>query len=259
MKTNHVLMALACCSCILTTNSCTKNNTDLLHTTTVTTENTAAAVNAAAWLWDGDAALGSSKVWKVQNIEGSGSITAVTDPAYGKVWKFDKPSGSHRTEGHGAKGYQSAEGSDIYLGWRSKVVMPVNVTTNAVFQWKAYGSNMQQNFPIVIKSIGGKLRLFHFAPGKIGTELWNTPLTVNAWQSYVLRIKVSRDDTVGFIEFWYNGVPQTLSNGTKRYYARTLDADYCDPKWGIYGADAMAMTNYVGALKIAATYAEAAP
>jgi hypothetical protein len=105
----------------------------------------------------------------------------------------------------------------------------------------------------------GILHLMHFAPGKIGTEVWKTPLTRNVWNSIVLRIKVSGDDTVGFIEFWFNGVKQTLVNGTQHYSARTLDGDHCDPKFGVYGGDDADITNYVHALKIADTYAAAAP
>jgi hypothetical protein len=138
--------------------------------------------------------------------------------------------------------------------------MPANTTTNAVFQWKAYGSNMTQNFPIVIKTnSAGNLTLWHFAPGQVGTQIWNTPLTLNAWNTFVLRLKVSRDASVGFIEFWYNGTKQTLSNGSQRYYARTLDAEYCDPKWGVYGASSTEVYNRVHALKIGSSYADVAP
>jgi hypothetical protein len=79
-------------------------------------------------------------------------------------------------------------------------------------------------------------------------------LKINAWNRFVLRLKISRDGTVGFIEFWYNDEKQTLKNGAQRYYGRTLDAEYCDPKWGVYGGDAQLITNYVGGLKIATTY-----
>ncbi|GAB3907626.1 discoidin domain-containing protein [Mucilaginibacter boryungensis] len=206
-------------------------------------------------LWDGDASKGTS-IWKVaSNIEGEGTITTVNDPTYGTVWKFTKPLGSHRTESHAANGFQAQEGDDIYIGWRCKVSMPPNINTNAVFQWKAYGSDMQQNFPIIISTTtGGDIHLMHYAPGQVGTELWKTPLKINAWNRFVLRLKISRDGTIGFIEFWYNDEKQTLKGGTQRYYGRTLDAEYCDPKWGVYGGDAQLITNYVGRPRIATTY-----
>ncbi|SHL72417.1 Polysaccharide lyase [Chitinophaga jiangningensis] len=221
-----------------------------------------ATAHTESLLWNGDAALGASNVWKVLNIEGSGTITVATDPVYGPVWQFYKPAGSHRTEGHGAKNFAAAEGDDIYLGWRSKLVIPANQNTNAVFQWKAYGSGqpMLQNFPIVLSTTtSGKFHLMHYAPGKIGTEVWQTNLLAAVWNDIVMRIKVSRDSSIGFIEFWYNGTKQTLVNGTQRYYARTWDADYCDPKWGVYGGDAADITNFVHGLKIGSTYGDAAP
>lgn len=213
-------------------------------------------------LWDGNAANGTG-IWKVfKNIEGDGTITVENDSAEGKVWKFYKPSGSHRTESHAAKNFQAVEGSDIYIGWKCFLDMPANTSTNAVFQWKAYGDEypMEQNYPIVLSTTSnGLIHLMHYAPGKIGTELWRSTLVRNAWNNFVLRIKVSRDGTIGFMEFWYNGIKQTLISGTKRYYGRTLDAGYVDPKWGVYGGDAATITNFVSRLKIAGTYTEAAP
>lgn len=263
MKTTLAIAAFLSAN-ILALTSCTKSLQDpnVAKNNVVSVAGTTGNLGILSLLWDGDASLPSANVWKLLNFEGSGTITAETDPVYGKVWKFYKPAGSHRTEGHGAKNFQAAEGDDIYIGWRSKLDIPQNQNTNAVFQWKAYGSGqpMTQNYPIVLSTTtNGNFHLMHFAPGKIGTEVWVAPLSRNTWNAMVLRIKVSRDGAVGFIEFWYNGVKQTLVNGTQRYPARTLDADFCDPKFGVYGGDAAEITNYVQGAKIASTYAEAAP
>lgn len=222
----------------------------------------------ATVLWDGDASLGTG-VFKTLNIEdpdgnpGTGTVTAVTDATYGTVWKFYKPAGDHRCEAHAAQGFQASEGSTIYIGWRFKLSMPQALTTNAVFQWKAYGSNMLQNYPIVLKTINGNLTLMQYDPdgsgGKIAHTLWSQPVVINRWMDVVLKIKVSKTITTGQISFWFDGAAQTLSNGSATFTCRTLDADYCDPKWGSYGGDASAVTNYVDAMKIASTYAEAAP
>ncbi|MBN9297400.1 MAG: heparin lyase I family protein [Filimonas sp.] len=212
--------------------------------------------------WNGNAANGTG-IWKVfKNIEGDGTITVENDSTEGAVWKFYKPAGSHRTESHAAKNFQAVEGSDIYIGWKCFLDMAANASTNAVFQWKAYGDEypMEQNYPIVLSTTSnGYIHLMHYAPGKIGTEVWKAPLVRYAWNNFVLRIKVSRDGTIGFMELWYNGIKQLLISGSKRYYGRTLDAGYVDPKWGVYGGDAATITNYVSRLKIAGTYAEAAP
>jgi len=209
-------------------------------------------------LWDGDAAKGTS-VWKVaSNIEGTGTISVVNDVTYGPVWKFYKPLGSHRTESHAANGFEAKEGDDFYIGWRCKLTTPPNIATNAVFQWKAYGDNMQQDYPILLSTTsGGNIHLMYYAPGGAGTELWKMPLNINAWNRFVLHLKISHDAAVGFIEFWVNGTKQTLSNGQQLFHGRTLDADNCDPKWGVYGGDAQDMTNYISQPRIATTYEKA--
>jgi hypothetical protein len=213
----------------------------------------------AALYWDGNAALGM-KVMKLPNAEDGSTITVVDDPIVGKAFSFHKVKGSNRCEAHGVAGFQAKEGNTLYIGWRSKLSLPAsNLTTNAVFQWKAYGGNMQQNYPVVIKTLNGRLTLEHYAPGKIRTEVWSAPVVLNAWMSLVLCIHVSTDGKAGYLEFWYNGRQQTLAKGVQRYYCRTFDAESVDPKWGIYGAANYDMTNMVGSLRIAGDYAGAAP
>lgn len=71
-------------------------------------------------------------------------------------------------------------------------------------------------------------------------------------------MNLSYSATTGYIELWYNGVKQTFSNGSQRYYCRTMDADYCDPKWGVYGGDEAQATNIVKKIRIGNSYADAA-
>lgn len=261
---NKLIIAALCGICAFLFSACKKETKPMAEELTNIQLNTSSAVPSDAIgiqsiLWDGDANLGTG-VFKVLNVDAPAELAAVSNATYGKIWRFTKAVGSNRCEVHAAKNFDAVEGDDIYLGWRSQLAMSsASLTTNALFQWKAYGANMTQNFPIVIKTISGDFKLMHTASGGASTYIWNTPVTLNNWNTFVLRIKVSRTATIGFIEFWFNGVKQTLSNGTQRYYGRTLDAEYCDPKWGVYGASAELITNRVHGLKIASTYAEAAP
>jgi len=261
---NKLIIAVVCSICTFLFSACKKETSSTAEELTNNKPKTSGATSADAIgiqsiLWDGDANLGTG-VFKVLNVDAPSTLAAVTHSTLGKIWKFTKAVGSNRCEVHAAKNFAAVEGDDIYLGWRSQLMMSsTGLTTNALFQWKAYGANMTQNFPIVIKTVGGDFKLMHTASGGANTFIWDSPVTLNNWNTFVLRIKVSRTATVGFIEFWFNGVKQNLSNGTQRYYGRTLDADYCDPKWGVYGASAELITNRVHALKIASTYAEAAP
>ena len=213
-------------------------------------------------LWDGDASKGNS-VMKLLNVEGNGTISVTDDPTYGSVFEYYKPVDCHRCEHHGVNGFQAHEGDDIYIGWRFNINIKEEVTTNSIFQWKAYGDNMLQNYPIVLKTKEGRLKLEQYNPGDNGTkalaEVWSVPLIVDEWQTFVLRIKVSREKEKGFIELWHDGIKQVLHTGTTRFYCRTLDAEYCDPKWGVYGADDFEATLLVDALRIANFYDLAAP
>jgi hypothetical protein len=212
--------------------------------------------STAVVIWDGDPS-GGTKVFGNLNCEGASTITAVSDPEYGLIWRFYKPSGSNRCESsHLPKSLHAQEGDEWFIGWRFKITSSVN--NNAVFQWKSYPAG-KQNFPVWLKHSSGKLLVVHHDVNYRGHTIWQIAAVVNTWQSVVLRLKVSRDSKIGYIEFWYNGRQQTFADGSTRYMARTLDDGYNDPKWGVYGASGTTVTNFVHALRIATTYEEAAP
>ena len=226
----------------------------------------------ATLLWDGNATNGTS-VFKLLNLEdetgvsqknpstNGSSVTAVDDPIYGKVWLFYKAVDDLRCEAHGANGFNPAIGQTYYIGWRTKLGLPTTANLNAIFQWKAYGTPMLQNYPITIAPGSGNLNLSQYNPSGAGghTFLWSTPLVTNVWNQHVLVISVSDQDYGGYIEYWYNGVQQTLntvSGTTNRFYCRTFDGTSVDPKWGAYGGDIYAVSDYVAGLKIGTTYAD---
>ncbi len=223
------------------------------------TSTTYPADTSLALHWNGDASLGPS-VFKMREIDSLGSISVFEDSEAGKVWKLYKPIKNHRTEVHAAKGFVAADGDDIYIGWRSRLDIPENAPTFAVFQWKAYGDNMKQNFPLVFRTLAtGEIQLQYATPEKVHISIWATPLNRNVWNDFVLHLKISRDPKIGFVEFWYNGIQQQLAENSTRYYGCTLDAEHCDPKWGAYGGDPYTITNYVAAPKIGLTYNSVAP
>src|SRR5690349_16320406 len=89
-------------------------------------------------VWQADPAQGT-KSFGTLNLEGGATITVVDDPTYGKVYRCYHPSGSGRCEtSHLPNDLHAKEGETWYIGWRFKLDMPLNTTTNAIFQWKAY-------------------------------------------------------------------------------------------------------------------------
>src|SRR6266511_298859 len=213
----------------------------------------------ASVIWDGDAARASaSATFGIDNCDAPGSITAVTDPARGRVWRFDKPAGSNRCEAHGFKVgggmYRFGNGGTYYLGWSSKLS---NLTdNNATFQWKSYGNHIQ-NYPVVLKMLRGKLTLLQRQPDQTYYP-WSRAIAVNSWNHIVLGIHTSDALTGGWVELYLNGEQQTFSSGAKRWPCRTWDSSN-DPKWGVYGAEASSVTNFVDDLKVGTSLAAVRP
>src|ERR1700728_513405 len=173
-------------------------------------------LSRATVIWTGDATDGTG-VFKLLNLEDANkdsepnpspngsSITTTTDPIYGPEFQFFKAAPDLRAEAHGANGFDPAIGSTYYIGWRFKVNTTVN--DNAVFQWKAYGEPMEQDFPIVLSFASGNLQLSYYSPGIVQHVLWSQPEVPNEWNSIVMEITVSQPDTTsgagaGAISFW---------------------------------------------------------
>ncbi|WP_316835353.1 heparin lyase I family protein [Pedobacter nutrimenti] len=254
------LASLALCAVITAICGCKKNQDSTASSPELLSSgSTLNTIQPFSVLFNGDASNGSANVWKDINIEGTGTVTTVNDETNTLTWKFLKPANSHRTEGHGAKNYQASEGDLIYIGWTSKIYMPQNLKTEAIFQWKSYPTDgALQNHPIMLRTKNGALELQHFDDNHVATVPWSTTLSTNTWLTFVIGMKVSRNPAVGYIEFWYNGVKQTLSNNAQRLYCRTLDVNICDPKWGVYGGDTDQVSHFVKKIRIADTYQEAA-
>jgi hypothetical protein len=214
----------------------------------------------ASLIWDGDASSpAGTDVFGNMNCDAPGSVTPAFDATFGTVWNYSKPTGSNRCENHGIRvggsRFVFQENQTYYLGWRSTLTSTVN--NNASFQWKSYGQHIQ-NYPVLLKMINGQLSLMYRAPGESCCRtIWSAPISAGQWNSHVLGLHLSSVATDGWIEFWFNGVQQTLNGGVLRYPGRTLD-DINEPKWGIYGASATEMHNYVHGVKVGTTYADVA-
>jgi hypothetical protein len=211
----------------------------------------------AAQIWDGDASRGRDVFGNIGGECASpGSVTAVDDATQGRVWRFNKPSGLNRCEARGIKvngaRYSFSNNSTYYLGWRSKLSSTTN--NNATFQWKSY-QNHTQNFPIVLKMIGGKLTMLQRQPGGREYHPWSRTIRANEWHHIVLGIHTSSATTGGWVELYFDGEPQSFANGQRRWPCRSWDS-YNDPKWGIYGARGTSLVTYVDGLRIGTSYGD---
>ncbi|WBB62444.1 hypothetical protein O7599_07905 [Streptomyces sp. WMMC500] len=211
----------------------------------------------ATVIWDGDASRGTGVFAHIgSNCAAPGGVTAVDDSARGRVWRYRKPSGLERCESRGiavnGDDYTFTNGSTRYLGWSSRLSSTVD--NNAVFQWKSYG-NHQQNWPVVLKMVGGRLTMIQRQPGGTVHTIWSRSVSANTWNHIVVGLHLSDQTRGGWVELWINGAKQTFSDGTQRWACRTFDSEN-HPKWGVYGADANSVDHYVDALKVGTSYGD---
>jgi uncharacterized membrane protein YgcG len=218
-----------------------------------------AAPARASVLWDGDASKGVS-VFKGLECK-QGTITVETDVAFGPVWKLFFPDGDTRCEVRGSKGYVIQQNTDIYVGWRVKYDVALG-TLRYVFQMKGYPPPaLQSNHPVVIATEQNNLVLINYDLQDQRHTIWQSPITRDQWMTVVLHMYISKDPTVGFIEFWFNGVKQKFLDGSEKIGANTFDAGITDVKWGIYrgGQGPGDCIQYLGSPKIGTRYEDVAP
>ena len=167
----------------------------------------------------------------------------------GPDWQFDKAAPDLRAEAHGAAGFNPASGNTYYLGWVFKVNS--TVSDNAVFQWKAYGGTLEQNYPLVISFSGGSnnnptvgtLQFAYYAPPDVVSHvLWylnRAGRSVEQRGPCHHRIATRYDQRPRgrlAVSFWFDGTEENLGGEGTSYVASTFDGTSVDPKWGIYGS-----------------------
>jgi hypothetical protein len=221
----------------------------------------AAAVPAGASLiWDGNAANGTGVFKLIGSNCSPGTVTAVTDATWGRVFRYHKPSGSDRCESHGIRvggsAYTFRNGSTYFLGWRSRLSNTTN--NNANFQWKVFPAPGPAglNWPVVLKMVGGRVTMLNRKATNEVYTIWSRPISANQWNHYVLALRLSDRRDGGYIELWFNGVKQTFSNGSQRWAARLYDRDHVCPKWGVYGATGSSVSNFVHGLRVGTTFGD---
>jgi hypothetical protein len=219
-------------------------------------------------LWRADTALAGRAFEGVENAPGT--VTVVNDPQgrYGPSFRYEtwqNPDGTKaRCESRGMRGANgsvllldsSRVGQTFYLGWRA-LWSPLPTQSGAwvsLFQLHIDGISPSQPGagPFVLRTLGdGQLHFQLTSPDGTERHIWNGPLALNTWNSFVIGFKLSRGSD-GWISFWYNGVQQKFTNGSTQYPGATLWGTHVNVKWGIYRSGANHTGNAVAYLNHAA-------
>lgn len=239
---------------------------------------TGSAPPSSGLIWQEDPSLGpAANFWGLETKPGT--ITTSTDPQgiYGPSIRYmTGPNGGvkSRAESRGIRLPDgtvytldsSKDGQVFYLGWRA-LWNPMPVTPGswiAFYQLHMDGPGPSTGGgPIALRTLGDGMLHFQLVSANGGwTHIWSAPLRLNTWQTFVIGFKLSANPSQGWVEFWYNGVQQTFTNGSTQYPGQTRLDSWVNIKWGVYrsgsnkGGEADAYLNHA---RFGTSYADVAP
>ena len=163
--------------------------------------------------------------------------------------------GSQRSE---VSGPTFSEGEDLYI--RDAIRVPSGNTYEGPWQIVQQLHEEDWNGSPGVAVFLDEGRTLTIGPGDSSRTFWTSrPLQENRWYDLVYRVKLSQDPSVGFVEVWLDGVPQTLEDGQTKIYAQTLQTDATYLKAGIYRSKSSTGTSIVehDAIVVGDSYAAA--
>jgi hypothetical protein len=249
------------------------------------------ATASSALVWNGDLSTGTfSQYGMVQACNGPSPVagaTVVSSPVHpgfthSAALTVSDQSVTANCPQLGSYGHPNANilspglfspGNDDYVGFSTlfPASFPSNVCTPYVPGcWmqimELYGPPYGGSAPVALDVWGNHLEMWTHN-GTIWRAAQN--ITKGTWQDIVVHVHFSTSATTGFVELWYQGVPQTFTNGKTRYYEATLQSGV---NWNGRAANSVFLDQYRGAnpamgtvtlyssgAKVGTTYASAAP
>lgn len=119
------------------------------------------------------------------------------------------------------------EGDEQFIGWSTYFPGDFPAVPSGAwfvfFQWhgKPYSGSPRLGFGV---SPDGRIELRR--DDVYGFDrVWSQPLARERWIDFTVRVKWSKDPSVGFVELWVDGAPQPFSNGQTRLAMATLQSD----------------------------------
>jgi hypothetical protein len=199
----------------------------------------------------------------VQSLKGR-ATTPMEDPFEGpRAARFEvrdgdvePDTGSQRSE---VSGPTFDESEDLFI--RDAISVPANSTFEGPWQIIQQLHEEDWNGSPGVAVFLDEERQLTLGPGDSSRTLWDSaPLQSDRWYDLVYRVKLSQSSSIGFVEVWLDGAPQSLDNGQTRIYAQTLQTDATYLKAGIYRSKSSSGTSIVehDAILVSTSYAAVA-
>jgi hypothetical protein len=197
----------------------------------------------------------------------NGGISWFNDPQQGRVirTRIEEVStgNSERCEFVGGGRGRLQNRMRVYVGWKSRVVMPVSGSWNGLFQLKCHGSHVADQ-PLVWSVRNSQLILENhedIGGREVSRQVWSTAMPRDRWFSIVMKIHYSESRSDGYVQLWFNGTLQRLNNGETVHHGQMWDGSENNMHWGIYRRSSIngAQTHDIYRPRIATTFDVANP
>lgn len=162
------------------------------------------------------------------------------------------------------------EGDDAFIGWST--YFPKDIPDVVDDDWfvffQFHGEPFGMSPPVSFdRSNEDGRQVIDLARGeRYGFDNpWSMPLQTDRWIDFVVHIGFSRDQSVGFIELWVDGRPQSFADGSTRLASATLNPEQEDGLFPIatnyYKEDTIQgpVTVFHDGIRVADSYEGAAP
>lgn len=228
-------------------------------------------------LWSSGFEAGTTDEWRYVSEVEPGRIEVVEDPParegrYSVRLTGDSddpgPDDSVRSQLDGPALFD--EGDEAFIGWSTYFPADIPAIPDdgwfLFFQFHGapFNGSPPMSFDLAESDDGGQQIGFARNEQYDFDVPWSMPLVTERWVDFTMRVSFSDDESVGFVELWVDGQPQTFSNGSNRLPMSTLieGQESLFPIATVYyDRDAIdePVTVYHDAVRVGDSYESAAP
>jgi hypothetical protein len=186
---------------------------------------------AGRLLWSGDFDGGDLSQWPSVLRKSSDRLKTVTSPVRegGYAARFTAQDGdlpnNPRAQLNGPSIHR--QGDEQYIGWSTYFPREFPaIPSGAWFVFFQFHGAPYSGSPRLGFGVAADGRIELRRDDVYGYDrVWSQPLARGRWIDFTTRVKWSKDPSVGFVELWVDGMPQSFAGGQKRLRMATVQSD----------------------------------